>query len=179
MKAAYIVLIGALALSASAWMANAEENNGAPPRSQRPPPSPPPMIVALDANKDGVIDATEIANAPAALKTLDKNADGQLTPDEYLPRCGPPPPPPPPPDGEDGSNTIRRPPPPRPPSDPVVNALDANKDGVIDATEIANAPAALKTLDKSGDGQLTKDELVPDRPDGQGAGGPPDDSLDF
>ena len=35
--------------------------------------------MALDANHDGVISADEIANAPAVLKTLDKNGDGQLT----------------------------------------------------------------------------------------------------
>jgi hypothetical protein len=43
----------------------------------------------LDVNKDGVIDETEIANAVAELKTLDKNGDGKLTPDELMP---PPPP---------------------------------------------------------------------------------------
>ena len=41
-------------------------------------------MAALDANHDGVIDANEIANAPAALKSLDKNGDGKLTPDEFM-----------------------------------------------------------------------------------------------
>lgn len=50
------------------------------------PPPPPPLIAALDANHDGIIDAQEIDNAPAALRTLDKNKDGKLTPDEYRPR---------------------------------------------------------------------------------------------
>jgi hypothetical protein len=54
---------------------------------------------------------------------------------------------------------------------PVVAALDANKDGEIDATEIANAAAALKTLDKNGDGKLTGEEIRPPRGD-RGPGGP-------
>ena len=49
---------------------------------------------------------------------------------------------------------------------PLINALDANHDKVIDAQEIANAPAALKTLDKNADGKLTRDEIHPPRPDG-------------
>jgi hypothetical protein len=44
-----------------------------------------PIIAALDLNKDGTIDAEEIAKASEALKKLDKNGDGKLTPDEYLP----------------------------------------------------------------------------------------------
>lgn len=56
---------------------------------------------------------------------------------------------------------------------PLIAALDANKDGKIDAAEIANASAALKTLDKNGDGELTMDELMPPRgPRPGGPGGP-------
>jgi hypothetical protein len=85
------------ALGLSAWMitaqdASAPSNQGTLPAGQggqgpeghRPPP--PPLIAALDANHDGVVDAAEIANASAALKTLDKNGDGNLTPDEFAPR---------------------------------------------------------------------------------------------
>lgn len=67
------------------------------PRGHHPPPPPPPgpLLIALDANKDGVLDATEIANASAALLQLDKNKDGQLTFEELRPPCpfpgGPPP----------------------------------------------------------------------------------------
>jgi hypothetical protein len=64
---------------------------GGPPPHHGPPPMP--LFDALDTNHDGVISADEIANASASLKTLDKNGDGQLTPDEYHPH-GPPPPPP-------------------------------------------------------------------------------------
>jgi Ca2+-binding EF-hand superfamily protein len=40
-------------------------------------------------------------------------------------------------------------------------ALDANSDGALSASEIANAPASLRALDANGDGKLTRDELRP------------------
>lgn len=56
---------------------------------------------------------------------------------------------------------------------PLMDALDANKDGELDATEISNATAALKKLDKDGDGKLSAEELRPVRPGGgRGPGGP-------
>lgn len=57
----------------------------------------------------------------------------------------------------------------RPPS-PIIEALDANKDGVIDADELAKAAESLRKLDKNGDGKLTEDEFRPQRPGGPGAG---------
>ncbi len=147
----------------------------------------PPMALfgALDANHDGVIDAAEIANAAEALKSMDKNGDGSLTMDELMgPRPTPagadasvadhdaPPPDggpqgPPPGQGSPGPGDRHRPPP-----IAVIGALDANHDGVVDATEIANAPVALKSLDKNGDGKLTPDELIGPRPKGMRPGGP-------
>lgn len=47
---------------------------------------------------------------------------------------------------------------------PVMAILDANKDGVLDEAEIANASKALLTLDKNKDGKLTQEELRPPRP---------------
>jgi len=141
-----------------------------------------PIIMALDANHDGVISADEIANAAAALKTLDKNGDGQLTKDEYMPprppgrpgdpEEGPPGGPhdgPPPADSPNGMNKHKRPVP------PVVAALDTNGDGIISADEIAAAPTSLLKLDKNGDGKLTMDELRPPRPPQDGPDGPGDD----
>ncbi len=56
---------------------------------------------------------------------------------------------------------------------PLMEALDANHDGILDADEIRNASAALLKLDKNGDGKLTEDELRPARPGGgRGPGGP-------
>ncbi len=172
MKTKSTIALALLALGATALLASAQDNNppsGGPPgggpggpRGHRHPPLP--IVMALDANHDGVIDAKEIANASAALKTLDKNGDGQLSLDEYMPPL--------PPDLPADA--------PRPPLPLIVNALDANGDGVIDATEIANAANALLTLDKNGDGQLTRDEFLGKRPGpppgmngGNQAGGPP------
>jgi hypothetical protein len=56
---------------------------GGPAMMNHRPPSP--LMLALDVNHDGIIDSNEIANASEELKTLDKNGDGQLTPDELHP----------------------------------------------------------------------------------------------
>jgi len=60
--------------------------DGAPGNGERQGHRPPsPLMAALDTDKDGTLSADEIANAAESLKTLDKNGDGQLTPDEYRP----------------------------------------------------------------------------------------------
>ncbi len=43
------------------------------------------LWTALDADHDGTLSAAEIAAAPKALRTLDKNQDGNLTMDELRP----------------------------------------------------------------------------------------------
>lgn len=62
------------------------------------------------------------------------------------------------------------------PLPPIIAALDANHDGTIDADEIAGASAALKKLDKNGDGKLSRDEYLGKPPGGRppmgGQGGP-------
>ena len=56
---------------------------------------------------------------------------------------------------------------------PLMEALDTNRDGTLDADEIKNAAVALLKLDKNGDGKLTQEELRPARPPGgRGPGGP-------
>lgn len=75
-----------------------------PDDPQRPPREPkqvPPVIAALDADKDGTISAAELEGAPESLKQLDKNGDGELSPEEIHPH-GPPPPPPGDGDGPQG-----------------------------------------------------------------------------
>jgi hypothetical protein len=133
MKNTTKTMIAVLTLCASALVVNAQDAGGPPPDNQNPPhqghggpggpdgprgmnghrPPPSPVMEALDANHDGVIDADEIANAPAALKKLDKNGDGKLTPDElrpHRPHGGEGQGRPPGPDGQE-------PPPQQPPSD--------------------------------------------------------------
>jgi Ca2+-binding EF-hand superfamily protein len=188
-------MLATLAFGVSAVAVNAQNSGDPPTYVQRPqpqdapggnlpgrgmaahrPPSPSLLMLALDLNHDGVIDADEIAKASAALKTLDKNGDGKLTPDELQPL---------PSEKRDSSSASIDP---RPPQgahivspgrpgidgqlqaamDPLMLALDENGDGVIDADEMANAPAALKTLDINDDGKLTPDELRPVLPDEPG-----------
>ena len=50
------------------------------------------------------------------------------------------------------------PPPPIMQASPLLNAIDVNHDGKIDSAELADSPARLKTLDKNGDGKITRDE---------------------
>ena len=168
------LMVTALALGSTAWMATAQTNDVAPPGGpgMRGHRMPPPFIQVLDANRDGVIDADEMANAATALKTLDKDGDGKLSSAELFP---------PRPEGAEGQGRSHpQGPPPGagfgggtncPPAPPIIAALDANSDGVIDADELANAPAALNTLDKNGDGQLTADEFLPPRRGGPGGPG--------
>lgn len=119
-----------------------------------------PIVRVLDADHDGVISAAEIANAAAAILTLDANKDGAITKDDApVPPADAPQRPadaPTPPEGA------------RPhPNDPIMLALDANSDGELSATEIANASTSLKALDLNKDGQLTADEyrpLPPEKP---------------
>ena len=172
MKLKNTLALALLALGTTALLASAQENQDGPPPGggrghggpggHRHPPLP--IVSVLDANHDGVIDADEIANASTALLTLDKNGTGILTTNEYLPPL---------------PKNAPADAPPRPPTPLIVKALDANGDGVIDAGEIANASAALKTLDKNSDGKLTRDEYLGKRPGpppqdgGNDAGGPP------
>jgi len=69
----------------------------------------------------------------------------------------------------------------RPPPPAIINAIDVNRDHVIDAQEIANASAQLAALDKNGDGVLTPDEFAgrpPRLPDGPEQGRPTNATFD-
>jgi hypothetical protein len=118
------------------------------------PPLGNPVVRAIDMDRNDELSAAELANAPAAIKTLDTNNDGKVSADELRPK--------PPADAPQPPPDAPRPPADRPhPDDPVMLALDANKDGELSAAEIANATASLKALDANGDGKLSPDEFRP------------------
>jgi Ca2+-binding EF-hand superfamily protein len=105
------------------------------------------VLTALDTDHDLVISASEMAHSVAELRRLDTNRDGKLSAEEcgiLTPQTQ-----------TSAQGKLMR-------LHPVLAALDRNQDGEISSAEIQNAPRALKTLDKNGDGQLRWDELLPD-----------------
>ena len=128
---------------------------------------PPPLVIALDADKDGVISAKEIENAAAALKTLDKNNDGKLTREELRPQF----------DGRGGPRgrrSFRGPGRPgdrqgdRGPGRPFggegfierILRFDQNKDGKVSKDELPERMQRIfDRADTDKDGDLDKDEL--------------------
>ena len=118
-------------------------------------PEPPPGIVimaALDADKDGALSASEIANAAAALKKLDKNGDGKVSQDEIrteLEKLRPPR------RERGGGGGFGR----RSFLDRIMEH-DKNADGKISASELPAVMAGLMDRgDKNKDGFLEKSEI--------------------
>jgi Ca2+-binding EF-hand superfamily protein len=112
------------------------------------------LLEALDADSDLVISAPEIANAPTALRQLDRNHDGKLSPEE----CG----------FVLGSSTLPAKFTDRMRRDfmrfhPVVAALDSDHNGEISAEEIRNSSQSLRRLDINGDGSISPSEVMPNR----------------
>jgi hypothetical protein len=105
---------------------------------------------ALDADGDLVISPQEITAAPSALRRLDLNHDGKLSPEE----CG----------FSTGGGTKS------PPAqkrfmlaNPVLAALDADRDGEISKEELRKSSEHLRVLDRDRDGSLTPNEVMPGR----------------
>lgn len=113
------------------------------PKPKRPPHRPPPhpVVVALDADQDGILSAEEIAGATDALLALDGDGDGALGGEELRP-----PRPTPPPDAEPGDHIMR---------------LDANEDEIVTFEEFA-APAkdVFDRIDVDGNEQIERDEAA-------------------
>ncbi len=136
---------------------------------------PNPLFTALDADGDGEISASELKNAMAALKKLDKNKDGKLTRDEVRPNFGPGGP-----GGRGGfgggrggergsgqgggaQDFVSR-----------IMQHDKNKDGKITKDELPErAQRMFDRLDANSDGAITKAELekMAQRFGGGGGGG--------
>lgn len=90
MKNSVKALLMAVAIGTTATMATAQEEG--PRREGGRPPGPPPVppiIAALDLDKNGEIDADEIAKASDSLKKLDKNNDGKINREELRPPGAP------------------------------------------------------------------------------------------
>jgi len=114
------------------------------------------VLDILDAGHDWIISPWEIITAPAALRRLDRNHDGKLSPEEcgfYLGAN---------PKINLDSQRVQRERLRFMRLNPVLAALDSDHDGEISADEINNSSAALRTLDQNRDGRLTPDELLPD-----------------
>ncbi len=116
--------------------------------AQRPEGGPPmmPVQIALDANNDRIISSDEIMNAPAALRKLDKNGDGNLTEEEVRPNFEG--------RGEGGNQN---------PAASIVNNLlefDKNNDGKLSKQELPERMQGIFARgDANKDGILTKEEI--------------------
>ncbi len=183
MKRSTLFLTGLSLVAAATTLAAqntpAGARRGGPPNGTRqsPPAGRPHFALVLDANGDRVISFDELEAAPAILKKLDANQDGQITRDELRqagrrafanrqragnPRRAPQP---------EAAAAPRVAPLARRPVAPVLAALDTDRNGVLSAGEIAAAPQSLRTLDTNADQQLSLDEIRPaDR--GRGFRGP-------
>ena len=115
-------------------------------QDRRAPGGPPPDLVfrAIDKDDDGVLSASELAGAAAALKTLDKNGDGVLNQQELQPMRGP--------GGRGGPGEM-------------VNHLfeenDANHDGQLSKAEMPERMREMfERADLNQDGFVTREELT-------------------
>lgn len=115
-----------------------------------------PLLLALDADKDGSISASEIENASKALAKLDKDGDGALSPEELRPdfaamaRDGMPREGQPGANGAPGKEMMAR----------MFEQRDVNKDGKLSGDEIPERMQQnVSRMDENGDGAIDKSEM--------------------
>ena len=119
----------------------------------RPPGRPPAdrdmakSLMSFDKNADGKLSKSELPEQmQGMLARGDKDGDGFLTSAEIQAMV-----PAQPREGEGGMMRM----------DPLLSAIDADKNGIISFTEMQNSAAALRALDKDNDGQLSRPEIRP------------------
>ena len=115
-----------------------------------------PLMLALDADQDGSISATELEDASKALAKLDKDGDGALSPEELRPDFSDMAGEGKPRDGQPGSGG--------PPTGEMMARMfeqrDADKDGKLSGDEIPERMQQnLTRVDENGDGAIDKSEL--------------------
>jgi Ca2+-binding EF-hand superfamily protein len=111
------------------------------------------LLAALDTDGDGALSTDELASVSQSLRTLDRNSDGQLTPNEIAPapagqrggRFGGPP-------GGFGGG--------RPNPAEMLTRMDANGDGKVSKSEVPQQMLQRwDRMDTNSDGFIDKKEL--------------------
>ena len=113
------------------------------------------VLNVLDADRDLALSQWEIITAPAALRKLDVNQDGKLSAEECGFSLGA--------GGKIPMEFVERARLEFMRAHPVLAALDADRNGIISAAEVASSSSPLRTLDRNDDGRLSPDELIPDQ----------------
>jgi len=114
------------------------------------------LLSALDRDSDYKISSRELASAHSALRALDRDRDGALTPEECGHVLGP-----------DARAQLA-------PdvtqrarlhfvhANPALAAVDGDGNGTLSASEIRSARSSLLTLDRNADRTLSPNEVIPD-----------------